>query len=324
MKKVLGLGNALVDILISLDDDKLLEEFSLPKGSMQLVDSRLANQILEETPNLKKSFNSGGSAANTINGLAHLGVPTGYIGAVGEDNYANYFMKNMEAFGTKLFLNFRNTETGSATTLITPDSERTFATCLGAAVELDASMLKPDFFRNYDYFHIEGYMASNQVLFLRAMELARENKVKISMDMASYNIVEGNLDFFKQVIRKYVDIVFSNEEEAKAFTGKEPEEALGVLASQCDIAVVKIGKKGSLVQHGSFKHHIGVLDVRSVDTTGAGDLYASGFLYGMVKDYPLEKCGILGSVLSGLVIESIGARMNEEQWSFAEKKIREL
>lgn len=327
MKKVLGLGNALVDILIRLDNDYLLEEFSLPKGSMQLVNNEVANRISEKAKLFKSrrsGINSGGSAANTINGIAHLDVPTGYIGAIGNDNYGSYFSKDMEAYGTELFLNIRSTETGRATTLITPDSERTFATYLGAAIELEAAMLKPDFFKGYHYLHIEGYLAPNRPLFLRAMELAKQNGVKISIDMASYNIVEENLHFLKKAIKKYVDIIFANEEEAKVLTGKEPEQALIDLASLCEIAVVKIGEKGSLVRRGASTHRIGVLDVKSLDTTGAGDLYAAGFLYGLVQGYSLETCGKIGSILSGLVIESVGARMSNEKWALAIQKIGKI
>ena len=327
MKKVLGLGNALVDILISLNNDNLLKEFSLPKGSMQLVNNEVASQIFEKAKLIKsgtRGINSGGSAANTINGLAQLGVGTGYIGAIGKDEYGSYFSKDMEDKGTELFLNFRSTETGRATTLITPDSERTFATYLGAAIELEAAMLKPESFKGYHYLHIEGYLAPNKPLFLRAMKLAKQNGVKVSIDMASYNIVEENLSFLKESTEKYVDIVFANEEEAKALTGKDPERALNELASLCEIAVVKIGEKGSLVRCGTSTHRIGVLDVKSMDTTGAGDLYAAGFLYGLVQNYPLETCGEIGSILSGLVIESIGARMSSEKWSIAKEKINKI
>jgi len=324
MKKILGLGNALVDILIRLDNDQLLKKFNLPKGSMQLVNKEVANQILEKSTLFKKTLNSGGSAANTINGLAHFGVPTAYIGAIGHDKYGAYFSNDMKKNETEMFLNYRSTETGRATTLISSDSERTFATYLGAAIELEAGMLKPEFFKGYQFLHIEGYLAPNRSLFLKAMELAKRYGVKISIDLSSYNIVEENLEFFYEAIDKFVDVVFANEEEAKALTGKSPEQALNELSSICDIAVVKLGEKGSLIRSGQTTYQVGVIDVKSLDTTGAGDLYASGFLYGLVQNLSLDKCGEIGSVLSGFVIESIGARMDEKKWFQADQIINKI
>lgn len=314
MQKVLGLGNALVDILIRLENDKLLEEFDFPKGSMQLIDREKAEEIYIRTEHLNRSMNSGGSAANTIHGLAALGIQTGYIGAIGKDDFGDFFRTDMEKKNIIPYLNLRETETGRASTLISTDSERTFGTYLGAALEISAEMLKPEYFKDYSYLHFEGYLVPNHELVAKALKLAYQFGLKVSIDMASYNIVEENRDFLKKIIKEHVDIVFANEEEAKAITGKNPEEALDELAKICDIAVVKIGKFGSLIKRGPKKYRIGIIDVNSVDTTGAGDLYASGFLYGLIKNHPLDTCGQIGSILSGKVIEVIGAKMNENRW----------
>ena len=314
MKKVLGLGNALVDVLIRLDNDQILSELNLPKASMQLVDKERAEKILHYTKALKKIMSSGGSAANTIHGLAMLGIDTGYIGAVGKDEYGAYFQSDLEDHKIKTFLNYRDTGTGYATAFITPDSERTFATYLGAALEIHSDMLKEDNFSGYDYFHFEGYLVPNYELVSKAIILAKEKGAKISIDMASYNIVEENLEFLKQIISEHVDIVFANEEEAKSLTGKEPEEALNEISEMCDIAVVKIGSKGSLIKQGKNSYKIGVIQADSKDTTGAGDLYASGFLYGLIQGYSLDKCGQIGALLSGKVIEVIGAKMDHVRW----------
>ena len=314
MKKVLGLGNALVDVLIKLDNDLILNELELPKGSMQLVDKDRANRILNYTKTLKKIMSSGGSAANTIHGLAMLGVETGYIGAVGKDEYGSYFKSDLENHQINTFLNYRETGTGYATAFITPDSERTFATYLGAALEIHSDMLMENHFSAYDYFHFEGYLVPNNELVSRAIFLAKEKGAKISIDMASYNIVEENLEFLKQIISEHVDIVFANEEEAKSLTGKEPEEALHDISEMCDIAVVKIGSKGSMIKQGKNIFTVGIIEANSIDTTGAGDLYASGFIYGLLKGYPLDKCGQIGALLSGKIIEVIGAKMDEARW----------
>ncbi|MEA1898305.1 MAG: adenosine kinase [Bacteroidota bacterium] len=314
MKKVLGLGNALVDVLIKLDNDQILSELSLPKGSMQLVDRERAEKILHYTKALKKVMSSGGSAANTIHGLARLGINTGYIGAVGKDEYGSYFQSDLEDHKIKTFLNYMDTGTGYATAFITPDSERTFATYLGAALEIHSDMLKNDHFSGYDFFHFEGYLVPNHKLVTEAIMMAKEEGAKISIDMASYNIVEENLEFLKKIISEHVDIVFANEEEAKSLTGKNPEEALNEISEMCDIAVVKIGSKGSLIKHKGNIYKVGVIKANSKDTTGAGDLYASGFLYGLLKGYSLDKCGQIGALLSGKVIEVIGAKMDHARW----------
>ena len=138
--------------------------------------------------------------------------------------------------------------------------------------------------------------------------------MKIAIDLSSYNVVDAKLNDFKEVIEKYVDIVFANEEEAKSFTGMAPLDALNSISTICDIAVIKVGKEGSLIKRGEEVIRIGTIPVQCIDTTGAGDLYASGFLYGYADGLSLEKCGMFGSVLAGHVIEIVGARMDEYRW----------
>jgi sugar/nucleoside kinase (ribokinase family) len=154
----------------------------------------------------------------------------------------------------------------------------------------------------------------------RTCRIAKNNNMKIALDLSSYNVVDAKLDDFRKIIEKYVDIVFANEEEAKSFTGMAPLDALSRISTLCDIAIIKVGKEGSLVKHGEEVFKIGTIAVRCIDTTGAGDLYASGFLYGYANGLSLEKCGLFGSVLAGHVIEIVGARMDENRW----KKIMEI
>ncbi|MCG8410324.1 MAG: adenosine kinase [Bacteroidales bacterium] len=314
MDKVLGIGNALVDIMTKLPDDSTLDKFSLKKGSMQLYERDFADKINNETNSFDKSQSSGGSAANTIHGLANLGASAGYIGKIGSDSFGDFFQNDMKSNGIEPLMLKSNNETGRAIALISPDSERTFATYLGAAVELSDSDLTPEQFKGYKYLHIEGYLVLNHALMIRAAKLAKEHGLKISIDMASFNVVEDNLSFLKDYVRNYVDIIFANEEEAKAFTGKEPEEALNEIAEQCEVAIVKVGSKGSLIKSNGIIHKIDPIKANSVDTTGAGDLYASGFLYGMVNNMPLEKCGKIGSLCAGRVIEVIGSKMDNIIW----------
>jgi sugar/nucleoside kinase (ribokinase family) len=343
MKKVLGLGNALVDIMTQLDHDGYLSQFELPKGSMILVDAKRSQKIYDETVHLEKTIRSGGSAANTIHGLANLGVETGFIGKIGTDEMGKVFLDDMVSAGINAHLSQGNTATGRAIALISPDTERTFATYLGAAVELDRHDLSSEFFSQYNIFHIEGYIVQNHSLLEAALKMARANNMQISLDLASYNVVDQNRDFLEEMLKKYVDIVFANEDEARSLTGKEPVEALDRLAGMCEIAVVKVGKEGSLIESSQFavvsrqssvvsrqssvggqRFKIGVIPVNSIDTTGAGDLYASGFLYGIANGYSLDICGRIGAILAGKVIEVIGPKIDEAGWMDVKKLVDEV
>jgi len=324
MAKVLGMGNALVDILTKLKSDDTLREFNLPKGSMQLVDFEISNKVNRGTDHLEKQIASGGSAANTIHGIAKMDIETGFIGKVGEDDLGIFFHDDMLNSNIIPQLLKSYTPSGKAMALISPDSERTFATYLGAAVELSPDDILSDHFEGYDYFHIEGYLVQNHALIEKAVKLAKEKGLKVTLDMASYNVVEENLEFLKIILDKFVDIVFANEEEAKAFTGKEPEEALNEFAKLCEIAVVKIGKNGSLIKKGTEIYKVGAIEANPIDTTGAGDLYASGFIFGLINNYSLDKCGRIGSVLAAKTIEVIGPKMDELKWNEVKKLIEEI
>jgi sugar/nucleoside kinase (ribokinase family) len=320
MKQILGIGNALVDVMTIIPDDSVLKRFGLPRGSMQLVDEVKSKLIKDGTSAFIVTLASGGSAANTIHGLAMLKADAGFIGSVGNDEMGDFFEKDMKNAGVRTNLFRRNSVTGTAVALISPDSERTFATHLGASVELNRDDLKKEHFKSYEILYLEGYLINDRSLVEKACLLAKENKMDIALDLSSFNVVEAKLDDFKYVLEKYVDIVFANEEEARAYSGQNPELALKQLGKQCRIAVVKTGKEGSLILRGEEFVKVGSLPVVSKDTTGAGDLYAAGFLYGYANDLPLEKCGIIGALLAGHVIEIIGAKIGDVKW----KNIRKL
>ncbi|HAN00620.1 MAG TPA: adenosine kinase [Marinilabiliales bacterium] len=321
MDKILGMGNALVDVMTRVPNDQILNQLNLPKGSMQLVDPDFSASVIEKTSHLNPVMTSGGSAANTIHGLAKLGIQTGFIGKVGRDALGEFFKHDLMQAGIEPYLLQSETPSGKAIALVTPDSERTFATCLGAAVELSASDLDASIFKGFQIFHIEGYLVQNHQLIETAIKLAKQQGLKVSLDLASYNVVAENLEFLKSIVSRYVDILFANEEEARSFTGLEPDEALDFIASQCEYAVVKIGKNGSLIKHKNEKTHVGIIGIDAFDTTGAGDLYAAGFLYGMVHNLSLNDCGNMGALLSGKVIETLGAKISDQGWDFIKQQM---
>ncbi len=324
MAKVLGMGNALVDILTRIKKEEILNDFGLPKGSMTLVDLDTSNYIHAETTGMPKTKASGGSAANTIHGLAHLGIETGFVGNVGDDDLGKFFKKDMQVNKITPILFKSMHETGRAMALISPDSERTFATYLGAAVDLSADDISHDIFEGYDYFYIEGYLVQNKEMFEKAIRLARNAGQKICLDLASYNIVEENVSFFKTIISKYVDILFANEEEIKALTGKTPEAGANEVKELVEIAVIKIGAEGSFCVSDQGTIRIGVRPSNPIDTTGAGDLYAAGFIYGHIKGLDLETCGKMGAILAGKIIELFGAKMDESLWENLRREIQSL
>lgn len=324
MKRILGIGNALVDVLTLINDDQILERFSLPKGSMTLVDGDMSRLIKAEIRDLKSTLLSGGSAANTIHGLAMLGIETGFIGSVGKDETGDFFERDMKDAGVITLLLRRDSPTGTAVALISRDSERTFGTHLGAAVELDAGDLSTEMFEGYDILYLEGYLIYNLDLVETACRMAKEAGMTIALDLASYNVVEANPDAFRKIIESYTDILFANAEEAKAYTGLEPEEALDYFSGVVKTAVVKIGAEGSWLKNGEERLKVAALPVGCRDTTGAGDLYASGFLYGYAHGDDLEKCGIIGSLLAGRVIEIVGARLDERIFSEVKKQLEVL
>ncbi len=313
-KSVLGIGNALIDVLINITDDTVLQKFGLPKGSMTLVDAILSEEIKKETKNSFRSVQTGGSAANTIHGIARLGGRCGYIGKISNDEMGNFYLEDFKKNQINTHFFYSETGTGHATGLISPDSERTFGTYLGAALELTPEEMTHEIFRDYGILHIEGYLVQNHLLIEAAMKIAKENDLLVSIDMASFNIVEANLDFLHRIIREYVDIVFANEEEATSLTGKNPQEALLEIADMCTIAVVKLGSQGSLIKSGKRIIHIDAIPAKSIDTTGAGDIYASGFLYALTENLDLEVAGKIGSLLAGNVVEVIGAKIPDETW----------
>ena len=322
MKKVLGMGNALTDILLQIENDSVLSQLNLPKGSMQLVDAHKSKEITDILSNITPKMATGGSASNTINGITRLGTSGGFIGKIGQDAVGSFFINDTVGNGVTPHLEYSGTASGQCTVLVSKDGERTLCTFLGAASELGATDLSPAMFRGYDIFHIEGYLVQNHDLIRTAVMMAKDAGLKVSIDLASYNVVESNLEFLQDIVRKYVDIVFANEEEARAFTGKEPQEALNSIAEICEIAIVKIGKEGSFVKSGNEQVQIHPHLANCIDTTGAGDLYAAGFLYGLANNYSLEVCGKIGSLVSGNVVEILGAKMSDEVWEDIKEKIK--
>ena len=316
MKKIIGIGNALTDALVTLPNDDLLHTFGLPKGSMTLIGDEEQQRIQECFASLDVQRATGGSAGNTMLALANLGANPGFIGAVGDDATGDFFASNCEKRGITPYLTKLPMQSGIAYTFISPGGERTFATYLGAAAMMGPDNLTADMFEGYDYLYVEGYLVQNHALILRAVELAKEKGLKVCLDLASYNIVAADHEFFTRLVTEYVDVVFANEEEARAFAEAEPAEALEQLHSLCEVAVVKLGAAGSTIMRDGEKVFVEAWPVEKVtDTTAAGDFYAAGVMYGLMNDCSLTQCAQVGTILSGHVIQIVGTQLPEEVWA---------
>lgn len=316
MKKVMGIGNALTDILINLRSDEILGEFGIAKGSMNLVDSEQQKKISESTADLPRTLSMGGSAGNTIRAMARLGTKTGFIGKVGPGTTGDFFISALENLGIEPKI-YRGVEhSGRCVSLISVDGERTMVTYLGAALELSPEEIVPGIFDGYDCLYIEGYLVQNHALIEKAVRYAKECGMKVALDLASFNIVEENLEFLRRLVTEYIDILFANEQESHSFTGEEdPVKALDIIAEMCELAVVKVGIKGAYIKRGGETLHVGILKAaKRVDTTGAGDYYAAGFLFGLTEGLSLRQCGTIGAIASGKVIEVVGTTFGEDVW----------
>ena len=325
MKKILGIGSTLVDILSQVPNEEVLNELNLPKGSMTYVNINDAVSIGERLAQQYGSQRAAGdSAANTMSGLARLGAKAGFLTMMGNDEMGQFFTNEMTRTGVEMLALKSNTPTGRVIAMVTPDGERTFATCLGASIELSPDDIKPELFDNWDIFYIEGYLVANPDMLRKAISTAKDKGLKIAIDLASYNVVEESRDFLLELVNNYVDIVFANEQEALALTGMEPENALHYIAERCEIAVVKIGAKGAYIQRGNEIVTIPPMKADVVDTTGAGDMWAAGFLAGLVKGENLQKCGMMGAIVAKNIIEVMGAKMDDERWDNIHAAIAKL
>jgi len=314
MKNILGIGSALVDFLTQIHDEQLLQQLNLPKGGMTYVDAETSVRIGEMMKSYGCQRASGGSAANTMSGLAQLGVTSGFLSKTGRDEVGQFFEKQMDETHVKPLMLKSDTPTGRVMAFVTDDGERTFATCLGAAAEMCADDIKPELFDGWDIFYIEGYLVANPNMLRKAISTAKAKGLKIAIDLASYNVVEESRDFLLEIINNDVDIVFANEKEAFALTMMEPEDALHYIAERCEIAVVKVGAKGAFIQRGKEIVTIPPIKADVIDTTGAGDMWAAGFLAGFVKGESLQKCGMMGAIVAKNIIEVIGAKMDDARW----------
>lgn len=321
---VFGIGNAIIDLLIEVNDD-LLEELKINKGQFRGVGEKESEAIIDKVGKTRFKQVPGGSAANVTSGIAKLGGKAVFCGKVGLGSFGAFYENQLSDDGVKTRLAKSKIKTGRAITFITPDSERSFAAYLGAAAKLTKEDIAEEDIKNSKILHIEGYKLDNEFsreMVMHAIGLAKKHGALVSVDLNDARIIKENHESFKNIASNHMDIIFVNELEAEAFTGKKnPVEALDVLSEYAPIAVVKNGLNGSFIKHNGIIYNIPAYKANAIDTTGAGDMYAAGFLYGLCNGYDLQKCGNLGSFAASKVVEQVGARYDGDLKGHVNRKL---
>ncbi len=314
---VLAIGSPLLDVTIYVDDAHLAK-FNFRKGSMNLITKDESENILNELSDRQQEVAPGGSAANTLSGVNALGNHSAFAGVIGSDEHGELYRNKTEAEGVVSHLQTHSEEaTGHSLILITPDGERTMLTHLGAAVTFDKLGVDREKIINSKILHIEAYqLESSEIIkvIYEAIAIAREGGVKISLDLSDAGLITRNKELFKQVVKEHIDILFANEDEALAFTGKSGLNALSEISRDVSVAVVKLGGQGSLVQQGDVVYKIEPYKVEMINTNGAGDMYAAGILHGLVNGLDLQVAGDIASHVSALVVASPGGRLDQKYY----------
>jgi sugar/nucleoside kinase (ribokinase family) len=308
---VAGVGAALVDLLVE-EDDPFVARLGAPKGGMTLVELDTIDLALKTTKSPLKMV-PGGSACNTIVGIGNLGGKARMIGRLGKDAFGKVFLDGLVKAGVDHRIRQSDMPTGRVLSVVTPDTQRTMFTYLGAASQLAPEDVALDDFDGVGMVHLEGYLLFNRPVVEKILSVAKQAKAKIVLDLGSYQVVEVCRDFLEQILPS-VDIVLANEDEAKAYTGMGESESLEILAGKVHTAVVKIGKQGVLVAQQNARHKVEAHLVKAVDTTGAGDLWASGFLYGLTQGLSLDNAARLGCKVGSEVVQVMGAVIPDAGW----------
>jgi len=318
---VVGLSAAIIDHYFFITDEQL-RSMTSEKGGWAPIDYPTLSSILKKNKSAAKMI-PGGSGANVIKGMCQLGQKCAVIGKVGSDDKGEYYTQKMKDLGITPLLAKGDLPTGQAVCLITPDGERTFRTYLGASHSLSDLSFDSTIFKKARLLHIEGYQLVDPDLVIKTLKLAKKAGIKISLDMGNVEIVRRNKEFIHNILDKYVNVLFCNEREAKELTGLLASEACDKLSTFCDIAIVTMSERGSWVRSGEEKVYMEALSVNTIDTTGAGDFYASGFLHGYLQGESLRKSAWMGALVSAQVVKRVGAEIPQAIWEEIKSTILE-
>jgi sugar/nucleoside kinase (ribokinase family) len=309
-----GVGAALMDMLLE-ENDAFLGKLGAEKGGMTLVEAPVIRTALEGATGGVKTA-PGGSASNTLVGIGNLGGRARMIGRVGQDALGESFRNGLRLAGVEERVRISDdASTGHVLSVVTPDTQRTMFTFLGASSALHPGDIGDADFEDANLVHLEGYLLFNRPVVEKVLELARKHQARVSLDLGSFQVVQIMREYLDELFAKRsIDIVLANEDEAHAYTGLGESDSLEAFAGKADLAVVKRGKHGALIGQGKDRLDVLAHTVKALDTTGAGDLWASGFLYGVNHGLGLESAANLGSKIGSEVVQVLGAVIPPEGW----------
>ncbi len=309
---VYGVGNAIMDLQVKCDDAFLVAN-NIEKGIMTLTSAEDQQKILKALSDHDINYCSGGSAANTIVGIADMGGTVGYCGKTGSDSFGLQYATELQELGIHFGAKASNETTGTCVVLITPDAQRTMLTNLGVSATLSKDDIDEEAIRNSDYVYIEGYLfagESTKEAALHAIDIAKQLDVKVALTISDPFLIDICRDEFNYLIEGPVDLLFCNHDEATALTGEDdPIHAAHAIHKHCENVALTMGKNGSIIMHENEAIAIEGVTVDAVDTTGAGDMYAAGVLYGITNGLSWKQSGHLGSHAAARIVSQLGARL---------------
>lgn len=322
---IFGVGNALVDIQAKVGDS-LLQQLSIDKGIMTLVDDARQADVLASLGNVSLNKCAGGSAANTVVAVADFGGNAAFVGKIGDDEMGQFFLEDMRNLGVTIEVDpTPATPTGTCAVLITEDAQRSMLTNLAAAITLTENDLVEDLIRRSKYVYVEGYLLtgpSTKAAAYRAMALAKSHGVKVAFTASDPFLVNMIRDEIWELISGPVDLFFCNEEEAKSLTGESSAiDCAAKIHQHAENVALTLGSKGSIIMHGGDAYPIEGVPVDAVDTTGAGDMYAGALIYGITQGMSWRQAGHLASHAAARIVSQLGARL---QRKFRPEEIQEL
>jgi len=309
---VYGIGNALVDIQAHVSDE-MLATLKFSKGIMTLVEDGAQQQVLSRLNGQVVSRCAGGSAANTIMGIAEFGGKAAYAGKVAQDAMGEFFLQDMRDRGVKIEVQPASGQSGTCVILITEDAQRTMLTNLAVSSTLQPMDISEDEVRDAKYVYVEGYLFTgepNHASALRAIEVARQHHVKVAFTVSDPFLIQYHKEEFWKLIEGPVDLLFCNLDEARALTGQHDAEACArEIHRHAENVALTLGAEGSVLMHNGEAIYIPGVPVKAIDTTGAGDMYAAGILYGITNGMTWEQAGRLASHAASRVVGQLGARL---------------
>jgi sugar/nucleoside kinase (ribokinase family) len=318
----IGFGAPCVDMVYKIDE-KILKSMPVRKGDGQRASWEIFSEVLDACAagNCQPVITTGGTASNTIKGLASLGNSTAFVGKIGSDSKGDFYTNTVKKLGIDLFLIPSDIPTTQIGVFVTPDQQRTFLSFAGAGQSITAQEIKKEFFKDGRLVHIDGYMLEDIPGVETVMQYAKAEGSIIALDIGCLRIARTYKEEILRLLSTYTDIVFANEDEVEALVEFSGPKACTALTQYCPISVLLAGKQGCWVSTKEELLHSPAITVQAIDTTGAGDLFSAGFLHGYLKGYALKDCAWLGNLLGGTVVSVLGAEIPEEKWVGVRERI---